>query len=182
MDKKKAMGWFIIIVMVLGSAGIIGGGIFGGDDSTVEEQDYKGFKFIKYGEIWQVDLEGQRYAFVNSPADLEGISFNTDVRGWLAIEKVYVGYLPDDTLGVTDARNRISAVLYSKGVIAQQACVEEKGCPDIPLVDCSKPTVILRSGKFGVDVEEQCVTLMAEDVLELEKLAERFLYGLLGVI
>ena len=177
------MGWFIVVVMVLSIFGIFGS-FFAEDNLGSTEVEYNGFKFNQYNTFWRLNTGGQNYDFQYFPAELENITVSADLSELRTAEKVYIGYLPNDTFTIDRQRNFLGAVLYSLNIKPQLACLTEEGCPDVPLIDCkNKMGVVLLSGKENeVTNENKCLFLKAADVQELHKLTERLIYKLLGVM
>jgi len=176
------MGWFIIIVMVMGVGGIISAGINEKQDA-VEPTKYNGYDFYEQYGQWSATIRGQQYLFLNSPMDLENISIPLNINSWLAKEKVYLAYVPNDQLVVDSYIQLLGAVLYQNGIIPQQACAVEKDCPDIPVINCEKEGVILLSGdETIISQDNNCLILQATDDLKMQKLTERVAYQILGVI
>lgn len=184
MDTKKAMAWFIIIVMSLSILGFVGLSFFADDGSSEAGQEYNGFTFYQYSGQWRVNVAGQWYYFQYLPTELEAIPLAADLSEWRNFERIYLGFLPNDTLDVVDDLNFLSSVFYVNNIISQQACLEEEGCPDIPLMDCdNKFGFIMQSGSVNTfGSTGHCLVLEAVDSYELHKLNERLIYNLLGIM
>jgi len=184
-DTKKAMGWFIIIVMVLGMGGLFGAGLFSEDGNhQVSSEEYNGFTFYRQYTQWKLTVNGKDYGFNYLPQELENVTLGSDISNWRGSDKVYLAYVPGDTLDSKSFFNLLSAVLYTNNIRPQEACAEEEGCGDIPIIDCeNNQGVIFKSGEeFIVHSEGNCVMVEAVDVLELQRATERIIYGFLGVM
>jgi len=180
-DKKKAMGWFIIIFMSLSVVGFMGGSFFTGN-TVFKEEIYNGYTFYD-NNGWQLDLGGNNYVFSYFPTELEELVVSVDIKQWFTGDKIYLGYKPGDNFSVSRNIQQLGAVFYSNSIMPQQACSVEEGCPDIPIIDCeNKKSIILKSGLTGFVVDHNCLVVKAEDSVEMQKLTERLIYKLLGVM
>jgi len=182
-DKKKLMGWIIIILMVLSVFGIVGS-FFAQDPDSANKVEYNGFILYNRTSLWQMQSGDQWYTFQYFPSELENLSLTSNLGEWLNTEKVYLGYVPNDELNVENHLNSIGLVLYNMKIIPQKACAEEKDCPDIPILNCDENVgIIMQSGQeSSIITDKKCLVLIAEDEEELRKLTERVIYSLLGVI
>jgi len=179
MNKNKAMAWFIIIIMVLSVAGFVGSSFFAPQDITKKE--YNGYPFLEQSGQWQVKINTQNYVFQNYPLELENLS-SPDIPPFSS-SRVYLGFIPNDTVIAGPQVQFLASIMSQNGIYPQQACVIEQGCPDIPLVNCANPTIIMRSGvKNTFSTENNCTTLQAPDNVELQKMTERLIYKFLGVM
>ncbi len=95
MDKKKAMGWFIIIVMVASVFGFIAGYV-ASDSNNDYSQEYNGFKLRSYNSQWVLSYKDKDYLFQYFPSELENLSLPVDVHGWLSQPRIYLGFQPKD--------------------------------------------------------------------------------------
>lgn len=173
------MAVFISALMILSVAGFIAGSISAPPEADIPKTNYNGYEFVSYGTGWQLQVGGQPYLFQYFPTDLENISVPGNGPEILSQQKVYLGSMPKETVNL----QLWSLLLQNKGIIQQPACLTEEGCPDIPLMDCSKPGITLNLGPANrIAVAEQCFVLEAADAAELDKLSERLAYSLLGVM
>jgi len=181
-DYKQMMGWFIIIVMVLSVGGIIGSG-FNTPEQELPYEEYNGYKIYQYGLQSQVKVADQTYTFQYSPQMLESYALPLNVLSWLSKERVYLAYKPNDTIDFNQQLQLLSFIIYQNGIIPQQACTIEEGCPDIPLIDCENDGVILLSSTENIITSDnKCLVLEAENPEEMQRLTERVIYGILGVM
>lgn len=189
MDKKKAAAWFIIGIMVLSIAGFIGGGLSSGNQNSVVTQEFNSYTFTQQNNQWAVTIAGQKYGFVYLPQELQTITLPVDVAAWRNKEKVYLientwtfdSFTPDPSL------NLLQGVFYANNVRLQKACLTSKDCPDLPLVSCTSPALVIRSASSNItetklSSDDQCLILEAVSPPELEKTTERIIYQFLGVI
>lgn len=178
MDKTKTTAWFIIILMSLSVIGYVGGSFFIKD--TTPQIKYNGFTLTKNGNYWQLVGGNKVYNFLNSPQDLESFSIPVDISSWQ--DKVYLGYSPNNPFNVQPQLLQLTTILYDLNIRPQPACLVEHGCPDIPLLNCQQPGIVLKQGPTTLSVDQNCLVLSAPDTIELQKITERLIYHLLGVM
>jgi len=173
------MAWFIVAVMVLSVFGVITGSFFTKDEQKIE---YKGFQFYKYSNQWLFRHQKNEYRFQHNPPELENITLSPNID--LNHPKIYLGFQPNDQINLNQAFSTLAGVFYNQQVKLQQACISEKDCPDIPLINCQEnPGIILISGEKNSYVsDEKCLIITATNQQELQKLTERLAYNLLGIL
>jgi hypothetical protein len=182
-DYKKAMGWFIIVVMVLSVAGIIGSGLGGGGSSPeLEYRDYNGYRIYESGLQSQVDISGRSYTFQYPPWLLEEINLPINVLTWLSKEKIYLGYNPEDNVTFDGQIQLFGSILYINNILPQQACTQDRGCGDIPIINCENDGVIFLSSTENVITKDNNCLILQADNQEIQRFTERLMYGFLGVI
>ena len=182
MDTKKFMAWFISIIMALSIMGFLGGSFFATQKDETAKQ-YHDVTFYQRGNQWLLQSSDQWYSFSHFPQELENISMPLYLEGWLQSDKIYLGYLPNDTLIVESQLNLLGAVLLHHKVTPQKACVVEQGCPDIPIINCDKRSIILRSGNAtSASLDNNCVVMTSDTGEGLQKITERLIYKFLGVM
>jgi len=189
MDTKKAAAWFIIGIMVLSIAGFIGGGLSSSNQNNKITQEFNSYIFTPENNQWAVTIAGQKYGFVYLPQELQTITLPVDVAAWRTKEKVYLvqdlwaidSFTPDPSL------NLLQGVFYANNVRLQNACFTSKDCPDLPIVSCTSPALVIRSASSNITETElssdnQCLILEAVSPPELERTTERIIYQFLGVM
>src|SRR3989338_2898942 len=177
MNTKKVMAWFIILLMSLSVLGIIGSSLYGSNSNNNSKVEYNGFTFYNRNYQWETQVQGITYSLQYLPAELQNITLGIPVNSWRNNPKMYLGYVPNDTIALQPSLQSLGRVLLANGIIPQEACVKEEGCPDIPLLDCSqKAGVVMRSGKENRYTQDgQCVVIEVADIAEAQKLTERLI-------
>ncbi len=189
MDTKKAAAWFIIGIMVLSIAGFIGGGLSSGNQNSKTTQEFNGYTFTQENNQWAVTIAGQKYGFVYLPQELQTITLPVNTNSWRTKEKVYLvqdlwtmdSFTPDPSL------NLLQGVFYANNVRLQKACFSTKDCPDLPLISCTSPALVIRSASSNItetklSSNNQCLIVEAVSPPELERTTERIIYQFLGVM
>lgn len=174
------MGWFIIIVMV---ASTIGFALIQGVQESSSTKEYNGFKFYRTQTEWFTRIDNQKFGFRYLPGELENISIGTINTG---IKKIYLVYDPlDEELNKDYFYRRVGGILNYVGMTPQLACDKDEECPDIPIRDCKESFNMIylkQNNESRVYNEDNCLVIQAENNVELDKISERLIYKLLGIM
>ena len=169
----------IVLIMILSvfSVGL-------GNDNGINSDslEYNGYELINKEGIWLVKVNGVDYSFEYSPNELEDIK-TVDLSNVLSLRKVYLVFNPEEFSENSLELARLRQVFYSKNIPSSLACIKEKGCGDLPIIDCSSSdSVYLRNGnKSEIYKEGGCFVL--EAILGEEPIIiNRFIYGLLDIM
>ncbi|NQV91793.1 hypothetical protein HQ489_04940 [Candidatus Woesearchaeota archaeon] len=183
-NKVKAMAWFIIIIMSFSILGFVGGSFFTAAATADQDTEtYNGNLLFKSSTYWGINSNGQWYYFSNHPKDLESIALPIDPLTWLGTPKLYIAYKPNDNINTTEQITQLSSMFAQYGTRIQSACTVDEGCPDIPLIKCDAPGIILQHADSTALIQEQeCLTLNAANDEDLQKLTERLIYRFLGIM
>jgi hypothetical protein len=186
MDKKKAMGWFIIIIMSFSILGFVGGAFFADSaQSDYEREEYNGYSFISYQGQWVLELGEQQIPFLNFPKDLESISINKDLNSWKNQGRIYVGFDSASNSSQLDNQVQFTRGLFSLiNLRAQDVCVEgDLNCGDIPDINCVNPTLIYEESEGSeVSFDQECVVIKYNSNDDLIKFNEMIIFKVLGVM
>ncbi len=150
------------------------------DLSSQKEFDYKGHKIINKNGIFYIK-DQLDYGFEYSPLDLENImtiDFKSELSG-----KVYLAFDPDQFSQDSLELDRIKKFLFSRGLVVSLSCIKEKGCGDLPVVNCNNINKVIyfkNSDKTDITKQDNCIILeskKSEEILIINK----FIYAALGV-
>ncbi len=180
-NKKKLVGVFIVFIMTFSILGFIGGSFFTEDENV---KKYKNHVFYLDAQGWRFQVGKEFYYFQYLPDQLANISMNLPTYNLFSDGKLYFGYEPGVTLNTDLAMNKLGTFFYNRNVVVVKACIKEKGCPDIPLIDCSNKNslVFQKNNNSAIEAVNKCLVLNANDEVELNKVSERLLYNLLGIL
>jgi hypothetical protein len=166
--------------------GIVGSSFFTKEEGKVE---YNGFSFMRVNDQWLLKGGGQDYYFQYMPRDLENLTspgeIELDIPNNLGVAKIYLGFQPKDEINADKVINLLGYVFYNNyGIVPQKACTIERDCPDIPIINCDEKTgiIIISGEENSYTRDEKCLIMTATDNQELEKLTERLIYNLLGIM
>lgn len=171
---------FIVIVMV---SSVIGFVAFTGKDNSVKaDLEYNGFSFIRANNGYIIKINSRDIYFDYLPSEVKEISYD---KSKLSMQsKVYIAYDPSKE-SIDFILSKVDNNIRSLGYSVNLACVNEKNCPDIPIVNCNDKDNILYlkiGNKNEVYREKGCVIVEGRDVIELTKATDKFIYTISGVI
>lgn len=148
------------------------------DEENSSEEDiltYNGFEFLRQGEFWKMNNEAN-LAFSYNPEQVgngEGIS--KSLREFID-QKIYIS-----------SENRKARLEIKRNLLpfvedVEDACLEGEECEEgIPIKDCENNFIIIReSNKEEIIQEENCIFISGQEE-SLVKLADEFLFKILGV-
>jgi len=180
-SKNKLVGIFIVLVMTLSILGFIGGSFFTQDENM---KKYKNYIFYREAQGWRFQTGKDIYYFQYLPEQLINITVNAPTYNLFADSKLYFGYQPGENLNTDLAMSKLGNFFYKRNLVIIKACTLETGCPDIPLIECSEKNALVfrKANTTQIESTGKCLILKAQDELELNKLSERLLYNLLGIM
>jgi hypothetical protein len=178
------LGVVLMGLMVLSTAGFA---IMSGDNNTEEVSEiYQGFKFVKLGSYWTIELNNQIYYFQYLPQELE----NLEISGFYDLNQYSEKslYYVENNI----ASQLISQNLQGKISKIQEACLIGYNCDtnksiegNLPQKTCSDNLIIfseeLESSselKTSVKKIDNCVYLSGEYI----KASDAFMYKILRVM
>tara|TARA_Y100000310_G_C20607128_1_gene776105 strand:- start:854 stop:1405 length:552 start_codon:yes stop_codon:yes gene_type:complete len=181
MKQKKLVGIFIVFIMTFSILGFIGGSFFTEDENI---KKYKNHIFYRDSQGWRFQVGNEIYYFQYLPEQLTNYSMNFPTYNLFSEGKLYFGYEPGVNLNTDLAMSKLGTFFYNRNLVVVRACIKEKGCPDIPIIDCATKTslVFQKTNNTIIESINKCLVLNAKDEVELTKVTERLLYNLLGIL
>ena len=178
------MGWTIIILMSLSVFGYIGGTYFDSLSQNSFNVEYNGFTFVPQGDGYLSTISGVQYFFVKPPTEVENITVPFNVVSLRTVPRVFMNYPTSAQDNVSATFDFMSRVFLLNNVASQEVCLQEEGCGDLPILDCTiHDAVIFQIGLVSeYRVDGRCLYIQGSDVLELQTLSERVAYTFLGVL
>lgn len=178
--KKKKRNQIILVVllaliMVLSSLGFALQGGLGNDSgqSSGNETEYNGFKFVNQNGLWILG----NFVFLYAPQQVEDIGSGIKPASNYQGKPAYI-YSEDE-----EAEIEVAVNLEKIAQRVQRACPEDVVCGDdnLPVKTCSDNFIIIReSNSSSIIQENNCVFIKGQKE-ELSKLADQFLFKILGV-
>lgn len=176
--KQLLIGGIIAFVMI---ASIIGFAVTNTSDEVQNRVKYKDYVFYRTESGWVTTIANTRFGFRSIPLDLENIT----MPNLIIPSKVYLTTDSSEMINGDYSLSRLAGILQYKGINVQRACIDP-GCGlDVPLVKCSeqKSIIYIKYGNFtGLHQDGNCLAIEAENNDDLDKLTERVVYFLLGVM
>lgn len=179
-QNKTFWAWFILIIMVLSSAGLV---MNYRTNDTTKPKVYNNLKFYPTQSGYMAVVNNQQLFFLYFPADLESIPMDADLD--INSEKVYLVFDPDDELRFDNPMNRLGSIVYGTNRRYVKACIQDEGCPDIPVVDCEESTskfYFKESNTTQIYTDRTCTVLNAGSKEDMEKIVELIYFKILGIM
>ena len=98
--------------------------------------------------------------------------------------KFYVAFDPTERdINMDYPMNKLLNILKIKGLNSFVACVNEKECPDIPIVNCNSDYKVFyfKKSEENKILEQDSCTIIQGDAFTVGKFVDRINYWLLGV-
>jgi|TARA_B100001964_G_C14254112_1_gene611399 hypothetical protein len=191
-DSGKKINKIMVYLMGFIMVGSIFGVVFfgfgsGGGTGSVK---YNDFKFVNKGSFWSTTFDGREASFTYFPSDVEFIEVNNDIIGRLK-NKIEI----DATSDFNDAfAKQISLAEYNMGitlnnfnVFVRQGFTAENDY-DFPVITCENatdfvPVIYFKSfNETKVYLENSCIIAEALRQDDIERIKDRLVYGMLGII
>ena len=178
-DKKKKRNQFLVggilaLLMILSTLGYAFRNEFSGGTESIT---YNGFQFVKQGNLWFTSVGSLQFAFRYHPAETENISSNF----FLSLNN-YNGkslYISSENY---DAEIEIYRNLDQIVLRRQYACLENQTCEEnFPIKTCIDNFIVIKEGNNSrITQQDNCVFIEGKKE-ELARMADKFLYKILGV-
>ena len=179
--KSLYLTIFIVVIMVSSVIGFVA--FTGQDDGVKADLEYNGFSFIKANSGWITKINSRDIYFDYLPNEVKDINYD---KSKLSIQsKVYIAYDPSKKENMDFILSKLDSNIKSLGYTTNLACVKEKNCPDVPVVDCeSKDNILFLKidNKNDIYRDKGCIIIEGIDTIELAKATDRFIYSITGVI
>lgn len=167
------IGVFIIGLMILSSLNV-----FETKDTT-NTLKYKNYIFYKQTDQWISTINNQQISFFYNPLQLENVTLPYFS---FSLPKMYIAYDPADMENEKFVVQRAYSILQYSNIRPVLACYNEKDCPDIPIIDCSKDDslYIKYSNNTNIYIQDKCLVVEGNQDYQLKYL-DKIFYNLLGI-
>ncbi len=179
MDKRKVMGWFVILVMVLGGMGVV----LTGDGSV---QNYNGFKFTQTSQGWQTKINGESKVFNFYPGNVAFVGLPTEAKSLKDKKVLMVSYNPDVELTPAfaqlqyDYERKLPDSIYVIRAVTNGTSLPVFTCAN---ATSSSPVILFDQAENATATfANNCLTITGFDAYGFATQAEALLYTILGVI
>ena len=159
---------------------------FLGRDNTEQqnnENNYNGYKFTQNNGYWTANLGGQNIQFQYYPSDLESLNFTDD---YSLKDKIYIAFDPELEKETDPDLQRARGLLQTIKPQVFFSCTKEKGCADMPIIDCKNEqnsVIYFKETEIEENIHKEDNCLILEyNTGNKNKLVERLYYSLLGVM
>ena len=185
-NRKKIMGIVMGIVMFGSLFTFI---FFGFGGRSAGKITYNGFEFINRGDHWSTTIDGRPAFFTYFPDDLGFIFVNLDVINSLRnVVQIDITSDFNDTFSqsISLAEYNMGLTLNNFNVFIRQGfTTEQQNFPVITCEDASNfvPVVYFKSSNVTkVNLNNSCVIVEALTPQDFERIKDRLVYGILGII
>jgi hypothetical protein len=186
--RKKVLVYFMTIVMVGSVFGFIFLGFSsGGITSSLE---YNGFEFVNRGNFWSTNVDGKEAFFTYYPADVELVFVDISIIDRLK-NKIEIDTTSDfnDTLAqqIALAQYNMGITFNNLNLFTRQGFTSPNQF-NAPVITCSDATVAVpiiyfrSSNLTRVSLDGNCITVESSNQADFERIKDRLLYEMLGII
>ncbi len=180
--RRKRFGYAAVFFMCFLMATLSFGYIQFADEVPAGGVEEEGYVFIPVaGGGYAAEIGSDSLSFDHLPSEVSTIS--SEPLG-LSPGRVYLAYDPSSMASSDYVYQRVAAYLTFTGYAVQEACTQEDGCGDVPVVACSdaKQIVAFASGSdSSISRDQSCLLLTAANGDEVS-VTSLFIYKLLGVL
>ncbi len=191
-DKGNRVNKFMVYLMGILMIGSIFGVVFFGFGSSASttSMDYKDFKLTNKGNFWSTIVDGREALFTYFPEDVESVIVDGSIITRLK-DKLEIDVTSDfnDTFA-----EQISLVGYNMGItlnnfniFVRQGFTAENDY-NYPVITCEDSTSFVpviyfkNSNETKVYFEDDCIIAEASTQSDVERIKDRLVYGIFGVI
>ena len=176
--KRNALiiGMILIFIMFFS---VIGYSFRGREDNGVKKIDYNGFEFTKQNDFWFTEIGNFQFVFKYNPNEIERIDSKLKYLENYYEKPLYISSENKDA-ELEIYRNldpRFNQIVQR----IQPACLDGENCTgDLPVKTCEDNFIIIKESNVSrIIQEENCVFIEGKQE-NLIKLADEFLFKLLG--
>jgi len=186
-NRKRIFGYILIVIMFGSVFTFIFFGFRGG--GSTGKIEYNGFGFINRGDHWSTTVDGRPAFFTYFPDDLGFIFVNLDVIITLRnVVQIDVTSNFNDTAAqaISLAAFNMDLTLNNFNVFIRQGfTTEQQNFQVIKCEDASRfvPVIYFKSSNVTkVNLEDNCIIVEASTPQDFERVKDRLVYGILGII
>jgi hypothetical protein len=186
--NKKIIGGIMAFTMFGSLFTFIFFGFSGGGGSSGKIK-YNGFELVDRGTHWSTEIDGRQAFFTYFPDDLGFVFVNLDIVNFLK-NKVQIDVTSDfnDTYaqGIALAQYNMGLTMDNFNIFVRQGFTTPQ--PNFEVIKCEEatsfvPIIYFRSSnQTSVYFEGNCIVAEASSPSEFERIKDRLVYGIFGII
>jgi len=171
--NKILIGVVLAGIMLLSTAGY---SLMSGDktNGSAEKVNYNGIDFLKNGDLWTANVQGNPVYFSYLPNETRQVSVAKTLSDYSGKPLYFTGN------GL--AEQEITRNLGSFVSRMQRACFQDENCTgNLPIKNCSSNIIIIREQDIGSNIiraEENCIYIISNDTM---RDADAFMYKIFGI-
>ena len=146
---------------------------------------YNSYTFTKNGNYWQTSVNNIDFLFTSPPSALEVFEIPEDSSEIINFNKIYLAYNPEQSLDLSIIRFHAVSFFSNFNIRSFEACIEEEGCPNIPIVDCTEDHAIIfiqDNDITEVTTKDNCIEVHSANIETMQRQLERIFYQSLGIM
>ena len=188
-EQKEKRRWGLMIFIVIIMIGTSFGVIIGSDNGT-EKVRYNDLVFKFNGNFWTTKVNGQQAAFSHQPKDVENIFLEPKIKTILT-NKLEIDTTSEFNSSANQyialAQQNMGLTLSNYKIYLRQGFTTQNAY-EFPVFNCSGSTEIVPviyftlSNETKIFLKDNCVIAQSDKPQEVERVKDRILYGILGVI
>ena len=189
-EKKEKRRWGLMIFIILIMVGTSFGAYLSFAPDSTQNVRYKNFVFGYNGKYWIAKINGQQAAFSYQPKDVEDIYVSPEIKDLLP-NKLEIDttseYNSTAKQQIAYAQQNMGLTLTNYKVYLRQGFTENNPFK-FPIINCSAATQAVPiiyftlSNETKIFTEGKCVIAQSSKPGEVERVKDRILYSILGVI
>ncbi|MCH8003988.1 MAG: hypothetical protein IH934_05140 [Nanoarchaeota archaeon] len=186
--KKKIFGYILIITMFGSVFTVVFFGFQSGGRAS-GSVDYNGFEFINRGAYWSTTIDGREALFTYLPSDLGLIILSNDVINRLRnVVQIDATSEFNDTFAepIALAQFQMGSTLNNFNIFVRSGFTSEQQA--FPVITCNQstnfvPVIYFRSSNVtSVSLKNNCVVVEALNGIDVVRVKDRLVYGILDII
>ena len=143
--------------------------------------EYNNYKFQREQQGYSLKYNDIKIGFEYLPEEIKNIPILTDIE---LDKETYILFDPEELKEDSLEINRLIALLYVKNIRAYPACIKEKGCGNIPIINCKTAKnylFITFKNETKITREDGCIILQTNQA-EIFRVIDRFVYNIYGIM
>lgn len=181
-NPKLLVGFFVAFLMVTSIFGFIMG-------ESGSDYSYGDFKFVRSDFGYSTKIDGQDILFFNLPEAVEQVEVSQEVVDKLKDSFVFtVTYDPDSDMAETLAAVQFNFQQSFQDKFVQIGLTDNTDYPSIMQADCTNatskvPVVLFKtSNTTSIELNDDCIVVNSDTAVGFQRLHDRLLYGVLGIL
>ena len=175
---------FIVFIMISSVIGYMWGKDIG------DKFEYKDYSFLRKNNQWMLKHDKNELYFDYFPEEVENIDIGTDavarLRGVIEIDSTYSA---NDSYAeaIAKAQYDMNEVLWVVSNTYIRAGMTEENEFDLPVINCNDstaavPVLYFKKSNITRVTLDECVIAEAKSDVDIIRIKDRLLYGILGII
>ena len=184
-SKQNIVSLFIVFIMVSSVIGYMWG------RGTGEKVKYKDYSFLRKGRAWVLKTQNGELAFDHFPSEIENINLSSEtidrLKGVVEIDStssINSSYAE----AIAKAQYDMQQVLGTVSNTYIRVGLTDENEFNLPVIICKDSTYTIpvlhfkKSNSTNILIDGDCIIGEAKSEIDILRIKDRILYGLLGII